>query len=274
MLLTVEELVSVLRSSINVQIPVEETEETVTDSSYLTMTDDDIKLFIKLGVSRAYPKVTDLSELPEGSEYPIILLAKIELYLKLAVLKANDVDMGADNNNYLKQDQRFKHYMTLVEESRAEYESWLDSDGQSEVTSYDVLLSNRHYSQRNFNKQSTPKVSLKIDQVTSDSVDFQWKVTNTSHFGCFKVYISENPIVDKYKEGYTYVNKLNDGAKLVVSTQNIRNTFHRLSGLKPNTSYYVAVITVERNQIFGYDETSFKTLDTLEDEEEMSVDTI
>ena len=93
----------------------------------------------------------------------------------MAVLKADKVDMGADNNNYLKQDQRFQHYMKLVESARKDYNDWLDNEGVNGgqgVCSYDVLLSNRHYTQRNFERQVTPKVSLKIDQVTSDSVEF------------------------------------------------------------------------------------------------------
>lgn len=275
MLLTVEELVKILRSSVNVQVPVEEgSEETINDPAYLTMTDDDITLFIKLGVSRAYPKVTDLAELPSGSEYPITLLAKIELYLKLAVVKADKVDMGVDNNNYIKQDQRFKHYMALVAEAREQYDSWLDNEGQGEVSSYDVLLSNRHYTQRNFEKQVTPKVSLRIDQVTSDSVDFHWGVTNTSHFGRFKVYISKQPIVDMFKDGATYDKKIDGEAKLLVSTQNIRNTYHRVSNLESGTTYYVAVISIERNQVFGYSEMSFNTLAELEDEEEVSESTL
>ena len=98
MLLTVKDLIGLLRSSVNIQ----NEESEVQDPAFLTMTDDDIELFIKLGVSRAYPNITDLGDLPDGSEYPIILLAKIELYTKLAVIKADKVDMGADNNNYLK----------------------------------------------------------------------------------------------------------------------------------------------------------------------------
>lgn len=273
MLLTVEELIKFLRSSVNVQS--EKTE--VIDPAYLTMTDDDIELFIKLGVSRAYPHVTDLLELPSGADYPIILLAKIELYLKLAVLKADKVDMGADNNNYLKQDQRFKHYMALVEEAREEYESWLDNEGVNGgqgVCSYDVLLSNRHYTQRNFEKQATPKVSIKIDQVTSDSVNFHWGVMNTSHFGRFKVYISEKPIIDMYKDGATYDKKIDGDAKLLVSTQNIRNVFHEVNNLKSDVTYYLAVISIERNQVFGYSEISFKTLGMLPDEEEVSENTL
>lgn len=268
MLLTVEELINLLRSSVNVQS--DETE--VIDPAYLTMTDDDIELFIKLGVSRAFPSVTDLSDLPSGSAYPIILLAKIELYTKLAVLKADKVDMGADNNNYLKQSQRFAHYMTMVEEARAEYESWLDNEGVNGgngVCSYDVLLSNRHYTQRNFEKQIIPKVSLKLDQITGDSVDFHWGVTNTSHFGRFKAYMSKNPIIDMYRDGETYDKKLRDDAKLIVSTTNIRNNYHRVNNLEPNTTYYLIGISIERNQVFGYSETSFTTLDVLLDEEEV-----
>lgn len=270
MLLTVQDLIKALRSSVNVQ---SEDSQNI-DPAYLTMTDDDIELFIKLGVSRAYPSVTDLSDLPDGSEYPVVLLAKIELYLKLAVLKANKVDMGADNNNYLKQDQRFKHYMSLVAEARAEYENWLENEGQGEVSSYDVLLSNRHYTQRNFEKQVTPKVNLKIDQVTSDSVHFHWGVTNTSHFGRFKVFISTSPIIDMYKEGATYDKKLSGEEKLLVSTTNIRNSYSKVHNLQSGVIYYLAVVSIERNQVFGYSEQSFTTLDELEDEPEVSNTTL
>lgn len=289
MLLTVEEMIKTLRSSVNVQVPIEEdilNEETGevetitkegTDPAYLTMTDDDIALFIKLGVSRAYPSVTDLADLPNGSEYPIILLAKIELYTKLAVIKADKVDMGVDNNNYIKQSQRFSHYMKLVTSAQEQYESWLDNEGVNGgqgVTSYDVLLSSRHYTQRNFEKQVTPIVSLKIDQVTSDSVDFHWGVTNTSHFGRFKVYISKKPIIDMFREGVTYDKKVDGEAKLLVSTQNIRNTYHRVSNLESGVMYYIAVVSIERNQVFGYSEMSFNTLEVLPDEDEVLEDTL
>lgn len=289
MLLTVEELIKTLRSSVNIQVPIEEIiideetgEETVVtkegaDPAYLIMTDDDITLFIKLGVSRAYPSVTDLSDLPSGSEYPIILLAKIELYTKLAVIKADKVDMGVDNNNYIKQDQRFQHYMKLVEYAKGQYDSWLENEGVNGgqgVTSYDVLLSSRHYTQRNFEKQVVPKVTLKIDQVTSDSVDFHWGVTNTSHFGRFKVYISKSPIIDMFKEGATYDKKVSSEAKLIVSTQNIRNTNHRVNNLESGSVYYIAVVSIERNQVFGYSEMSFNTLEVLPDEDEVLEDTL
>lgn len=270
MLLTIEELIKTLRMSVNVQ----QEEAEVIDPAYLAMSDEDLMLYVKLGVSRAYPSVTSLVDLPEGSDYPITLLAKIELYLALAVLKADKVDMGADNNNYLKQDQRFQHYMKLVDSAKAMYESWLDNEGQGGISSFDVLLDRQHYSQYNIERQVTPKVSIAVDLVTCDSVELHWKVSNTSHFGRFKVYISKSPIVDMYKDGSTYDKKVSEDAKLVKSTGSIRNVYHRIKGLEPETDYYVAVISVERNQVWGYAEVSFTTLAEFVDEDEFDSEEI
>lgn len=270
MILTVKEIVELLRSSVNVQYA----EAEVTDSAYLSMTDEELMLFIKLGVSRAYPSVTDLNDLEDGSEYPVVLLAKIELYLKLAVLKADKIDLTADNNNQLKQSQRFAHYMKLVEEARAEYESWIDNDSTGKVQSYDVLLAKRHDTQRSYDLTPTPKVRLKADLVSNDSIDLSWSVSNTSHFGRFKVYISTSPIIDMYREGVKAEDKVSKEATLLKSTSNIRNTYHRVKGLTPNTAYYVAVISVERNLVFGYDEKCITTLEEFVEEDEVDQDII
>lgn len=40
----------------------------------------------------------------------------------------------------------------------------------------------------------------------------------------------------------------------------------------PDTDYYVAVISVERNQVWGCVETSFTTLPVIEDEEEFDAE--
>lgn len=266
MLLTVDELITLVRSSVNVQVPItneDGTEIVVEDDGYLTMTDDDIKLFIKLGVTRAFPDVEDLDDLPNGSEFAIVLLAKIELYTKLAVLNANDVDLGADNNNYIKQDQRFSHYMKLVEDATKQYDDWLENEsaGNNTVSTYDVLLNNRHYTHRNYEKQVTPKVKIKIDEVFSDGAEIHWKMSGTSHFGRFKVYVSTEKIVNQYNDGAKYTDKISESAECVKSTGNIRDTYITLNNLEADTTYYVAVVSIERNQVFGVAETSFTTLE-------------
>lgn len=266
-MLTVDELIKALRNSVNVQ----QEESEVIDPAFLTMSDDDLLLFIKLALSRVDPSA-DVTDLPEGSEYPVLLLAKIELYTKLAVIKADKVDMGVDNNNYIKQDQRFQHYMKLVSVTKEQYDTWLENEGQGEVNTYDVLLDSRHYSNRNYEKQVKPKVKLYVDSVTADSVEFHWKVSNTSHFARFAVYVSESPIIDVFSDGSSYKSSIRDSAKQVLSTQDIRNVSKRVSNLMPDTDYYVAVISVERNQVWGGVETSFTTLPVIEDEEEFDAE--
>ena len=275
MLLSVSDLITLLRKSVNVSIPVEtpEGEETVVeDTNYLSMTDDDLTLYIKLGVSRAFPDVTRLEDLPEGSAYPVILLAKIELYSMLAVKRADKVDMGADNNNYLKQDQKFQHYMSLIKEAKEEYESWLDNEGQGSVTSHDLLLSNRHYTLRNYGKQKVPKVLLYTDEIADGKVKLHWNVTDTDHFSQYKVYVStKEPCIDEFKEGAFYKDKLSDSATLVFSTFNIRNNHLTLNGLEEGVTYYVAVLSIERNQVFGFEQTKYE-IPLSEEPEEPEID--
>ena len=254
MSLSTDNLITILRREVNIKIA------GVEDSAYLSMSDEDIALFLKLGASRLDPDLEDLSDLTPANYYPVILLAKIELYLTLATLKADRVDLGADNNNYIKLDQRFQHYMSLVEELREEYQQYLDNDGNGTVNTYDVLLSGRHYTSRNYALQALPKVSLKIDSITNEDVSLRWNLSNSSHFGVYKLYKSTSSIVDMYKEGASYLDKVSEDASLVFSTLNVRDNTFRIEGLDPDTTYYVAIIAVERNQLFGYSEKSFTTL--------------
>ena len=145
MVLTVDELLELLRSAVNIS----NEEAGVEDSGYLNMTDEELTTFLKLSISKVYPSVEDFEDLPPGSAYPIVLIAKKELYLKLAVLKANLIDLTADNNNQLKQSQRFSHYMALAENAQEEYEDWVENGGATVdpntgiqgVTTYNTIRS-------------------------------------------------------------------------------------------------------------------------------------
>ena len=265
-LLTIDNLLTILRSSVYVQDPNKSSE---IDPNYLSMTDEDLTLFIKLGVTRAYPDIDDLADLPDGSEFAIVLLAKIELYMKLAVMVSPKVDIGAESA-YIKLDQRYQHYMKLAEEAKSQYDDWLENEslGANQVSTYDVLLSDRHYTSRNYEKQPTPTVKIKVESVTADSISISWKVANTSHFGKFVVYISENTIVNPYKDGMYFSDKVDNGATKVKSTGNIRDNHCNINGLSEDTTYHIAVFSVERNQVFGYKEITSTTLEALVVEDE------
>jgi hypothetical protein len=278
MLFTVNELVTLLRSAVNVQ----NEDAEVNDPAFLTMTDEDLTMFLKLGMSKVYPSMEDLTDLPPGSDYPVVLVAKKELYLKLAVVSAPLFDLTADNNNQLKRNQRFQHYMALAENAQQEYEDWVENGGGATVdpntgiqgiTTYDVIRSKNHYSLRNYEHGPVPIVRIKIGEITNESVSFSWQSFNNSHFGKYKVYISDKPIVDIYKEGTQAEDKVLEGATLIMSTMNFRNTHKRVTGLEPEKEYYLAVFSIERNQLYGYKQITFQTPPVLT-EEEVDVETL
>lgn len=266
--MTTEELVKVLRDSVNIS----NKESGVEDGAVIALSDDDLKLSLKVSMSRTFPDITDFEDLPDGSAYPIILLSKIDMYLRLAVLRAEQVNLVADNNNQLQQGQRFDHYMKLAEEARTEYENWVNDDSSGGcVQSYDVLLVNRHFTKRNYELTPTPKVTLKINNVTTESADVNWGVSNVNHFGRYEVYVSDSPIVDKYKEGAYAQDKIDEKAKLVKRTSNIRNNVYKVKDLEAEKTYYIAVVCIERNQVFGYTEKSFTTLAELQNTDELEI---
>lgn len=270
MIFTKDELIKTLRQAVNVE------NSDVSDSAYLNMTDDDLMLFINLGVSKCYPNFDSVDDLSDGSAYPVILISKKELYLKLAVTSAPLYDITADNNNSLHRSQRFDHYIKLAENAQDEYDDWKEYDdvtdpvtGITGVRTYDVLLNKMHYSERNYRLAVSPIVRIKLKEsgITSDSVEFSWTSANSEHFGKFLVYVSTKQIVDMYRSGAKAEDKICDGAKLILSTFNYHNNYKRIEGLEPSTIYHVAVIAVERNQRFGYKEVEFTTLEEVSGEE-------
>ena len=251
--MTVNQLVSYLRMNVSIQDP----NGAVQDSAYLSMTDEDIVLYMNIVLTRNYPEIPSLDYLPAEYIYPIILLSKKELYYALAVKEAPLYDIGADNNNYLKRSKRFDHYMTLIAQVDKEYADYLENGGAgaNTLTSFDVLLSDRYATKRNYEKGAIPALSLYVGEVTETSVEILWKV-KLSRFKEYKVYISESPIVDLLN-----VSKpISDESKEVITIRNVHQTSCRIEGLLPNTEYYVAVSATEMSSLTGYKEEFFKTL--------------
>lgn len=281
-MLEANELVTLLRQSMNISKQIKYTNENneevirnvsvCEDKAYLDLTDEDIILYLRLCASRDY-QVETLGELPVGSEYPLVLLTQVELFKKLAVSTADWIDMGADNNNYLKRSQRFSHYMSLAEEARAQYNDYIATGGTGGMQTFTTRLKGHHMSDRDYGLTPTPRVYLRIVNVYSDSVEIAWDVSNVSHFGRYKVYIGKGTIIDRFLEGSKVEDKVTDCAVLIKSTDDIRNNTHRISGLEPNTEYHVAVISIEKNTVWGMSEKTFVTPKEIEDEDNVDIDT-
>ena len=251
--MTVDQMVAYLRMNVSIQDPT----GTVQDSAYLSMTNEDILLYMNVALTRNYPEIPSLDYLPTEYIYPIILLSKKELFHALAIKEAPLFDIGADNNNYLKRSQRFEHYMKLIAQVDKEYEDYLENGGAggNTLTSFDVLLSDRYATKRNYQKGVIPAPSLYVEGVTETSVEISWKV-KLSRFKEYKVYISKSPIVDLFN-----VSKpIAKDAKEVITLKNVHQTTCRIEGLDPDTEYYVAVSATEMSSLTGYKQELFKTL--------------
>ena len=262
--MTVPQIIQFLRLNVNVQNP--DGSEGV-DSAYLSMTDEDILLYLNVVLTRDFADIPSLEYLPAQNVYPLVLLAKKELYYALAVASANEYDLGADNNNYLKRDQRFQHYMALVKQADQEYQDYLDNGGglsaddgsgagPNTLTSFDVLLGNRYYTKRYYEKGVVPAPVLYVDEVTANTVEFHWK-DRLRHFAWCNVYCSTSPNIDQYKDGQS---KIVDKSQLVKHITDARQVALRIEGLSPETTYYLAVELVDMSGLMGYAEVTFDTV--------------
>jgi len=254
--MTVNDLVAYLRHNVNIQQPL------ITDTAYLSMTDEQILLYMQVALNRNFPKYS-IESIPETLVYPVILLSKKELYYALATIDAPLYDLGADNNNYLRRSQRFKHYTELIAIIDAEYESWLENGGSdaNTITSYNVFLGNRYATKRNIQFGAVPKVEVYIDSVTDSTCEISWEVADLNTFFNYNVYISTSPILDTYSIG----NPISDSADLVAQIKDIHQMRCRIENLLPNTLYYIVVSATALNLLTGYGENFITTEEVVED---------
>lgn len=250
--MTKAELVRYLRLNVNIQ------NAEVTDTAYLSMTDEDIELYLNIVLTRDFPQVPSLDLIPQEDIYPVVLLAKKELYFTLASMDAPLIDLVADNNNQLKRSQRFEHYMKLIEAVDKEYNQYNEDGGagtRNTLTSYDVLLSDRYATKRNYEKGFVPTLSLRTTGVFDTSIELVWSV-QLSRFEKYEVYISEEQILDEY----SIHEPVSPKAKLVAKILNVHQNKCRIEGLVPNTVYHIMVSATDKSSLVGRKEIIVSTL--------------
>lgn len=239
--MTVQDLVKYLRLNVCIQDP-----NITEDTAYLSMTDDDIKLYMEVALSRDFPEET-LESLPKDSIYPLILLSKKEMFYALAVASAPDYNLGADNNNYLKRSERFSHYMSLVNAAAKEYEQYLEDGGAGgyALTSHNVTLSERYYTKYNYDYGLTPVLSLYLKKVDTDYIEIEWKSTVESHFKQYEVYVSDTPIVDLSDLEH----HISPDAVKVATIKDYHQTSCKITGITDigSKQLYVAVVSEQMN---------------------------
>jgi hypothetical protein len=224
------------------------------DSQYLALEDKDIEIIVRLAQSRVSSYKT------EDPLYPIVLHSKREIYSRLAVKYANDIDLKG-NAGTLYKEQKFNHYKSLVEQLETEWDNFLkqeeantdvsNTDLYSGLAQGEVFLKNNYFSLRNVEYANKPLIGLVVDNVYDTYVEMTWQLKRINRFSKYLVYLSEKPIIDPY------TNEIR--GNLMFTTNDIHRNKLRLNDLKPNTLYHLAVIVQEQNGLKGYDEVNFVT---------------
>jgi hypothetical protein len=268
------EVIKYLRESVIVQDP---SGTTAADPAYLSMTDEELERVLTVALSRDYPW-TSINNITNDILYPVVILARKELYYRLASNTAPLYSIGFGDSS-LRKNLRFDHYTKLINETNKEYQDYRNTGIL--VQSTDAVISSRYYSKRSFENQVPPVISANIDNVYQDSAEISWSVQGIKRFNSYIVLLDTAQIVDPYQEGgmaeeaslYSssarmdtvsigLINsfKVSDTSQRLTQIYNVHNTMFRVTGLTANTAYHVAVVVQEMNGLKSYSETTFSTL--------------
>jgi hypothetical protein len=245
--------VDYLRNSVRLQAP-----ESETDPAYV-FSDDDLFAILETVIPSHNPKYTTES-LPSTEFHFAILLAKKEIYYRLATSTAPFYPLQAEGAS-LQKNVRFDHYLALVKQVEDDYRNSVAIAKENqfgEVQTFEALAQGKHFSLRNYNLSSNPTVKANVDMITSTTVNVDWTKFDGALFLDYRIFVEPAPIIDEYAE-----HPLSNSIEAKFRATDIHRTKYRITGLKPNSNYYVCVVSRDRNGLYGYHEQMVRTLSVM-----------
>jgi hypothetical protein len=199
-----------------------------------------------------------ISNLPSIEEDYVILLAKKEIYLRLATTMAPEYNLEQEFTKILKS-QRFDHYMKLLTFIQKDIDNLVESGIFSTVQYSDVVIDGRNGFSRNYSLATSQEVQLDLSAITATSVNLDWNIfdTTVARFYSYDIFYSEYPIYDPYSSPAFVEN-----ARLIYTTiSDIKRVKYRLTDLNPGTIYYIVLVFNSTNGNQDIYSTTFTTLD-------------
>lgn len=178
----------------------------------------------------------DVESLTNEQLHCVVLKCLHTLYLRLAVAVAPEFEGSAEQVTF-KKGQRFAHYSTLADKVKKE----LDETYVDDIKFADVKIVARNGTRRNYNLGEEQPVMFCGNGITTNSVELTWGKFNTS-YGSFDRYIlmyDTEPIYDEYSVPKL---KVIPNQTVVREFFDIHRTKFRLTGLSPETHYYIVLI--------------------------------
>lgn len=247
--MSIKELIKFFRQSVLVQDP----EVVSVDEDFLSMTDEDFIPLLTIALSKVDPS-DNINHLSNENLYALVLVAKKELFYRLAMKTATKYSLTSATGVQLKRAEIFDHYYKLIEEVEKEYKSYLATGVP--VKQGEILLSSRYFSARNYSLATAPTITGNLDNVYSNKVEVSWSLGNINKFAKCEIYLDTKDIVDRYKN-----NAISPTAKKVVIIRDVHCDCTRIENLKPDTEYHLLFVVEERNGLKGVHEITFTTLE-------------
>lgn len=254
--------INYLRSSLRLQDPAVET-----DPAY-QFTDDDLYGILEV-VTPAYNASQTIDTLPSAEFYFVVLLAKKEVYYRLATSTAPFYPLSAEGAK-LEKNVRFDHYLALIKAIMEEYEALTgtdSSDGGNDllvdgvVQTYNQTLYGKPYLKRYAELSENPIIELELSGITETSVNLDWTKYFSNHgadFHRYAIFYGTSPVYDEYA-----VNPIDPKLSPNYVVEDVRRTKLRIDGLTPDTEYFFLVKVESRLGISGFSQQSAKTLQSV-----------
>ena len=198
-----------------------------------------------------------VNNIPLAEEEAIILLAKKEIYMRLATNMAPEWDIETQYTKLLKA-TRFEHYIKLVTVIQDEITILQRNGHFNTVGANEIYISARNGYARNYQLAPAQYPVLTVANITSTSADFSWNQFDVtiSRFSAYELFIGRGIMYDEFED-----------PKLIKS--NIIKNFFMLDGrrtalrvkeLTPATNYHALLLFRSTNQRVDYHQIQFTTI--------------
>lgn len=261
---TTDELVAHLRQSVQVQNEGADVE----DEGLLAMSDAELLEHIRFAASRDYSGYP-LNKLPSNAVYPVMMIARRDLYWTLATIAAPLYNLAADGAS-LSETQRFEHYIELIKQLDDEYNDYLSNSGgggsgddrddevvMGTLSSVNVQIANRYSTRYNLKTAAPPAVSLFIDSIGDGYIELSWLPRRAiTDFRDFRIYLSSvGEVFDLYQ--VKDADKIAKDAKCVMVIKNIWQKQCRIEKLENGKTYSVGIVVTANGGKHGFDSETF-----------------
>jgi len=218
------------------------------DPSYIAIIADVDNIFKQVVKEMEYSAVEDVPSKDEGF---LILLAKKEVYWRLAMATAPNYDLETEFTKLVKS-KRFDHYFKLVAQIQLEIDKALPS-----ISVADVTLRSREGSMRNYNLAKSITTGITVSGITQNSVNLDWIAYDIAKgtFVLYDVLISKVPIYDEYSDPIVDYGK----AEQRITLTDVKRTKYRVINLTANTTYYLTLVYRALSGVY-YTSEDFTTL--------------